>query len=98
MIERDKFVARKIIIEGTKVEILKRLETIFNVNYSLNKLIDGLQTAFSNDKSKLLAKIIQSKDSIVEKELNAIAKQADSFEFDDVLNYLNNLKTEYDKI
>lgn len=97
-IERDKFVARKIIIEGTKDEIQSELETTFNVNNSLMELIDGLQSTFSNDKSKLLAKIIQSDESIIENELNASAIQANSLDFDDVLDYLKDLKTKYDTI
>lgn len=98
LIERNKFVARKIIIEGTKDEIQKRLKTIFNINNSLSKLIDELQIAFSNDKSEILSEIIKSENYIVEKELNARGGQASSLEFDDVLNYLNDLKSEYDKI
>lgn len=97
-IERDKFVARKIIIEGTKDEIQSKLETTFNVNNSLTELIDSLQSTFSNDKSKLLEDIIKSKDSIVKKELETKGAQTSSLDFDDVLNYLKDLKTKYDTI
>lgn len=97
-IERDKFVARKIIIEGTKDEIQSKLETIFNVNNSLTELIDGLETTFANDKSMLLADIIKSERSIVENELKARNTYAGTLDYADVLSYLNDLKTEYDKI
>ncbi len=96
-LERDKFVARKIIIEGTKDEIQSELEAIFNINNSLPELINGLQSVFFNDKPKLLADIIQSEHSIVENELKARHTHAGILDFGDVLSYLNDLKMEYDK-
>lgn len=95
-LERDKFVARKIIIEGTKDEIHSGLEAIFKINNSLTELINGVQSVFFNDKPKLLANIIQSESSIVESELNEKHTHAGTIDFEDVLNYLNDLKIEYD--
>ncbi|MCL3782092.1 hypothetical protein EMN47_17020 [Prolixibacteraceae bacterium JC049] len=95
MIERDKFVARKFLIQGDGDQIQDKLKGIFEENNELIDLLDDLELIFSNDKSKLLEKLLTSEESKVETEIKKSLGQQNSIKFEDVLNYLNQLQEEY---
>lgn len=86
-IERDKFIARKILIEGQNEEIIQKLNEIIYEEDVLKEIIKQVEPVFSTDEAVVLDAICNNIDdrTLISKELGLdnITK------LDDVITYLN---------
>lgn len=97
-IQRDKFIARKIVIQGNVDEIKNDLKRIFSEERELGTIINNVMSIFSNDKSQLIRNILYSDNSSVENEIKTSLNKTSDLKFNDVLSYLHNLQKEYKEI